>query len=374
MTTERYDVALSFAGEDRDLASVLAHALRQRSISVFFDEFEKMAIWGKDLYEFLSDIYFSRADLCVVFISEAYAKKIWTKLELQSAQSRAIAEDREYILPLQIDGTEVPTILRNVGCIDLRETPLEQVADFISRKVAEYRGGNKRDTIRSRRGRDYFRSVGATVPGEPVCMKEENIEVAFAFANGNVSKVVYRGDEKDIWLYESEDNAVRAVFLKDSVLQVRRGQYISAMYLGTGLGLEDGIVVAAMNYSSQQLVWSSDAIRYIAVASIYGIDKVWRTLRKGGKPSVAKAFCIASFVFALSALLSDSIAVSVALLCLSFVLVLAYQYILALVITLEIEEGEERIRAFIMKTFGAVQAEPGIKAVVMEAYNGRSSG
>jgi len=43
MIVEKYDVALSFAGEERDLASTLAHALQEKGVSVFFDEFEKFA-------------------------------------------------------------------------------------------------------------------------------------------------------------------------------------------------------------------------------------------------------------------------------------------------------------------------------------------
>src|SRR5436305_14991101 len=97
----RYDVALSFAGEERDLAASLATALRARSVSVFFDEFEKSQIWGKNLYEFLTEIYSSKAEFCIMFLSEAYARKAWPRLERQSAQARALNEGREYILALR---------------------------------------------------------------------------------------------------------------------------------------------------------------------------------------------------------------------------------------------------------------------------------
>ena len=44
MTSDRsyeFEVALSFAGEDRSLASKLANILRRRGVKVFFDEYEK---------------------------------------------------------------------------------------------------------------------------------------------------------------------------------------------------------------------------------------------------------------------------------------------------------------------------------------------
>ncbi len=48
-----YDVALSFAGEDRSYADALAEALRQRGLSVFYDTYEKYTLWGKNLYTYL---------------------------------------------------------------------------------------------------------------------------------------------------------------------------------------------------------------------------------------------------------------------------------------------------------------------------------
>lgn len=40
-----YDVAISFAGEDREFARYMAARLRPH-FSVFFDEFERADLWG----------------------------------------------------------------------------------------------------------------------------------------------------------------------------------------------------------------------------------------------------------------------------------------------------------------------------------------
>jgi hypothetical protein len=48
-STLEYDVALSFAGEDREYAEELANALRGKA-NVFYDGFEKAKLWGEDLY------------------------------------------------------------------------------------------------------------------------------------------------------------------------------------------------------------------------------------------------------------------------------------------------------------------------------------
>jgi hypothetical protein len=42
-----YDVALSFAGDDREYVQRVAAALRQSGVSVFCDRHEEAALWGR---------------------------------------------------------------------------------------------------------------------------------------------------------------------------------------------------------------------------------------------------------------------------------------------------------------------------------------
>src|SRR5438874_2041198 len=116
-----YDVAISYAGEDRKSANDLAEALRLRDISVFYDQYEKPILWGKDLYTHLSDVYQNKAFYCVVFLSQHYAEKLWTKHELRAAQARALSENKEYILPIRLDDTEVPGLLLTVAYLDWQQ-------------------------------------------------------------------------------------------------------------------------------------------------------------------------------------------------------------------------------------------------------------
>ncbi|HEX8430183.1 MAG TPA: TIR domain-containing protein, partial [Longimicrobium sp.] len=85
-----YDVALSFAGEDRLYVRGIAQALREAGIQVFFDEYEVASLWGKDLYAHLQDVYQNQAKYTVIFISASYAVKVWTNHERKSAQARAL--------------------------------------------------------------------------------------------------------------------------------------------------------------------------------------------------------------------------------------------------------------------------------------------
>lgn len=130
-----YDVCLSFAGEQRDYVKMIARGLQEHEIRVFYDEDEQVKLWGKDLAEHLDYIYRKASRYCVIFISQAYADKEWTRHERRSALARAIQEDEEYILPVRFDDTELPGLRPTVSYIDLRQYAPETLVDFILEKV-----------------------------------------------------------------------------------------------------------------------------------------------------------------------------------------------------------------------------------------------
>nr|QNO42093.1 hypothetical protein CDLGKOMF_00004 [Methanosarcinales archaeon ANME-2c ERB4] len=132
----KYQVALSYAGEDRKYAEGLAGLLKNKKISFFYDKYEQADLWGKNLYQHLQSVYRDKAQYCVVFLSHAYAQKLWTRHELESAQARAFKEHKEYILPVKIDDTEIPGINETIGYIDLKSTSLEEIADMLVKKLS----------------------------------------------------------------------------------------------------------------------------------------------------------------------------------------------------------------------------------------------
>ena len=82
-----YDVALSFAGEDRKFVEDCAEILRSLNINVFYDNYEKEVLLGKNLYSYLADVYQNRARFAVVFVSKSYKKKRWTNPTYSSSDS-----------------------------------------------------------------------------------------------------------------------------------------------------------------------------------------------------------------------------------------------------------------------------------------------
>lgn len=84
----RYDFALSFAGEERKLAEALYNELTAREVVVFYDKQEQHRILGNDVEEYLAPIYRSESRYVVPLLSKDYPKKIWTKFESQNFKQR----------------------------------------------------------------------------------------------------------------------------------------------------------------------------------------------------------------------------------------------------------------------------------------------
>jgi len=136
-TKPSFQIGLSFAGEDRAYVEAVAEELKALGVSVFYDNYEKVDLWGKDLYQHLNDVYKNKCEYCIIFISNNYAKKLWTIHELKSAQTKAFTENKEYILPVRFDNTEIPGMNSTIGYLDCNKmTPIE-LATLAAKKVEQ---------------------------------------------------------------------------------------------------------------------------------------------------------------------------------------------------------------------------------------------
>jgi hypothetical protein len=84
----KYDFALSFAGENRDLALEINNLLLEQEISIFYDKNEQYRILTKNVEDYLAPIYRSEASFVIVLLSQHYPKKIWTKFESDNFKQR----------------------------------------------------------------------------------------------------------------------------------------------------------------------------------------------------------------------------------------------------------------------------------------------
>jgi hypothetical protein len=130
-----YDLALSFAGEDREYARQIAGLLVDRGTRVFYDEYEQSNLLGKDRYTHLHQVYSQKARYCAILISSHYADKMWTSRERRSAQKRAMRRRRqEYILPLRLDDTRLPGLMDTVAYTTVNDN-IPKVTEIIMEKL-----------------------------------------------------------------------------------------------------------------------------------------------------------------------------------------------------------------------------------------------
>jgi hypothetical protein len=134
-----YDVALSFAGDDRKYAEELALILKSYGLKVFYDQWEQDKLWGENLYDYLAEVYSQKAHFCVMFLSSSYAKKLWTTHERKMAQARAFREKKAYILPIRLDSTEIPGIPETISYLDVGsgDISLADVGYLVVRKLGK---------------------------------------------------------------------------------------------------------------------------------------------------------------------------------------------------------------------------------------------
>lgn len=170
-----YEVALSFAGEEREYVERVARALQGQGIGVFYDKFEQVSLWGADLVEELHNLFENRANFAVMSISEHYVKKSWPTYERRSILSRAIREQSHYVLPVRFDETPVPGLPTSIRYELAENHAPEELAAMIAEKI----------------GIRLFEGKASDVP--PPRMTSPTGEAVFDYSNHNGRYVIGRG-------------------------------------------------------------------------------------------------------------------------------------------------------------------------------------
>lgn len=136
---DRFLVAFSFAGQQREFVRAVAEAVERKlgSGTVFLDEWFEYYIAGADADLKLQNIYGEKCELVVVCVSKHYAGKSWTQAEheavrarLMQARNSADKRDRERILPIRVGEGDVEGIPFNAIVPDVRGSVI-RAADLI---------------------------------------------------------------------------------------------------------------------------------------------------------------------------------------------------------------------------------------------------
>lgn len=134
----KYEVAISFAGEDRGFAEAVAKGLQNEGVIVFYDKFYEADLWGKDLSVEFRDVYHESSKFVIMVLSKRYVDKIWTNFERQQAIERLIKEKgNDYILPVRLDGFtgDVPGLSGLIHHLSVNSREPEKVVRVFIEKI-----------------------------------------------------------------------------------------------------------------------------------------------------------------------------------------------------------------------------------------------
>ena len=146
---ERFLVAFSFAGEQRDLVRPIAEAVEHElgRGAVFFDEWFEDYIAGSDGDLSLQAIYARTSDMVVACVSGHYDVKYWTQIEADVIRARHRVDprvdaggdtNRLSVLPLRVGDGEARGFPSNVIIPDARKrTPIQTAQLIVNRLIKQ---------------------------------------------------------------------------------------------------------------------------------------------------------------------------------------------------------------------------------------------
>jgi len=114
---KKYDLAISFAGEQRELARSITRQLTPLGYNVFYDAYNTSETWGRDISVLFHEIY-SQTDCILIIVSKEYIDKPWTRFERKSAMQNFINRPDAKILQLILDRIELPGLPTVIGTLD----------------------------------------------------------------------------------------------------------------------------------------------------------------------------------------------------------------------------------------------------------------
>lgn len=162
-----YDVAVTFAGEDRDFVEAVVRDVASAGYKVFYDQDEQVTLWGEELTEFFPKIYEERSRYAVMFVSRHYAEKPWTRLERRSVLVRALNQPTPYLLPVRLDSTQLTGLRETISYLDGTRIGAKGVAMAIRQKLggSQGAGGGSFNGLVPRNGQEAMVLVGERPAG-----------------------------------------------------------------------------------------------------------------------------------------------------------------------------------------------------------------
>jgi hypothetical protein len=120
--SREWDVAISFAGENRDLARLIQSELEFLDVNVFFDELYEDNYLGKSWSSEFKRIFADDSDLVVCILDDNHLRKIWPTFERDCFSPRVAAGE---VIPIFLDDSVFSGIPKDIVAIHFAWNPSE---------------------------------------------------------------------------------------------------------------------------------------------------------------------------------------------------------------------------------------------------------
>ena len=194
MDNYKYDVALSFAGEQRKYVEGLAQRLSDCGIKVYLDSWNIESTWGKDLTAHFGSVFPNEAMYVIAIFSKEYIEKAWPRFEFEMMQYRQISEE-EFILPIAFDGTFPQNWPKTRGYLDANDYSIDDIALIIRNKVFERKVKAPEKDTESKEEISPRRIM--TITGEDGKAEQVEVILAYQYKEDNKEFVIYTKNEID---------------------------------------------------------------------------------------------------------------------------------------------------------------------------------
>lgn len=136
-------IFLSYSHEDKEIVSKVANELKNAGLNVWFDLSEIKL--GDSLQKTINRGLDS-ADYLAFFMSSSSMKKAWPRAELNAVISRELSGNRgAMVLPVLLDETDIPPVLRDKRYLDLRDKDVKGKAKELIDAIRHHMKNRQQD-------------------------------------------------------------------------------------------------------------------------------------------------------------------------------------------------------------------------------------
>ena len=145
VSTKRFRIAFSFAGEKREFVKETADLLAARfgPETILYDKYHEAEFARNDLGIYLPNLYNRDSDLVVVVVCPSYDVKEWTGLEWLAIHDLLQQRKRDEVVLCRFDHAQVDGLFRGAGFIELDHKAPDEFVTLILERLALNEGRPK---------------------------------------------------------------------------------------------------------------------------------------------------------------------------------------------------------------------------------------